>query len=68
MSLGGAQALFWVYAGLMGVSLAPIFLVYTGASIAQTFFITAATFGAMSLWGYTTSAILPASARSCSWA
>ncbi|MDE2181742.1 MAG: Bax inhibitor-1/YccA family protein [Alphaproteobacteria bacterium] len=54
MSLGAAQALFWVYASVMGISLAPIFLIYTGATVAQTFFITAATFGAMSLWGYTT--------------
>jgi uncharacterized protein len=54
MSLAGAQALFWAFAGVMGISLAPIFLIYTGAAIAQTFFITAATFGAMSLWGYTT--------------
>lgn len=54
MSLRAAQALFWSYAALMGVSLAPILLVYTGASVAQVFFITAATFGAMSLWGYTT--------------
>jgi FtsH-binding integral membrane protein len=54
MSLGTAQALFWGYAGLTGLSLAPIFLIYTGAAIAQTFFVTAATFGAMSLWGYTT--------------
>ncbi len=54
MSLGVAQAVFWGYAALMGVSLAPILLVYTGASVAQVFFITSATFGAMSLWGYTT--------------
>jgi uncharacterized protein len=54
MSFPTAQAVFWAFAGLMGLSLAPIFLIYTGASIAQTFFITAATFGAMSLWGYTT--------------
>jgi len=54
MSLGTAQALFWVYAGLMGLSLAPIFLIYTGVAIAQTFLVTAVTFGAMSLWGYTT--------------
>jgi uncharacterized protein len=54
MSLRGAQSLFWFYAALMGVSLAPILLVYTGSSVAQVFFITAATFGAMSLWGYTT--------------
>jgi FtsH-binding integral membrane protein len=46
--------LFFVYAGLLGLSLASIFLVYTGASITRVFFISAATFGAMSLWGYTT--------------
>jgi FtsH-binding integral membrane protein len=49
-----AQLLFWVYAGLMGLSLSSIFLVYTGTSIARTFFITAGMFGSMSLWGYTT--------------
>lgn len=49
-----AQMLFWVYAGLLGISLSSIFLVYTGVSIAKTFFITASTFAAMSLWGYTT--------------
>ena len=54
MSLGAAQASFWAYAGLVGLSLAGIFLVYTGASIARTFFITAATFLAMSFYGYTT--------------
>jgi FtsH-binding integral membrane protein len=54
MSLRSAQGLFWGYAALMGVSLAPILLLYTGASVAEVFFITAATFGAMSLWGYTT--------------
>ena len=54
MSLGTAQLSFWVYAGLVGLSLAGIFLVYTGASIARVFFITAATFGSMSLYGYTT--------------
>ncbi|HEY2524646.1 MAG TPA: Bax inhibitor-1/YccA family protein [Candidatus Binataceae bacterium] len=54
MSVGAAQATFWAYAGLVGIGLAPILLVYTGASVAQVFFITAATFGAMSLWGYTT--------------
>jgi uncharacterized protein len=54
MSVGTAQAVFWAYAGLVGISLAPILLVYTGASVAEVFFITAATFGAMSLWGYTT--------------
>ncbi|WP_307437372.1 Bax inhibitor-1/YccA family protein [Labrys monachus] len=54
LSLGAAQAIFWIYAVLMGLSLAGIFLVYTGTSIAFTFFIAAATFGAMSLYGYTT--------------
>jgi uncharacterized protein len=54
MSLGAAQATFWGFAALMGLSLSYVFLVYTGASIAQVFFITAATFLAMSLYGYTT--------------
>ena len=54
MSVAAAQTTFWIYAGIMGISLAPVLLVYTGASVAQVFFITAATFGAMSLWGYTT--------------
>src|SRR5438132_5536468 len=54
MSLGVAQLSFWVYAALVGLSLAGIFLVYTGASIARVFFITAGTFAAMSLYGYTT--------------
>jgi uncharacterized protein len=49
-----ALALFFVYSGLLGLSLASIFLVYTGASITRVFFISAATFGAMSLYGYTT--------------
>jgi FtsH-binding integral membrane protein len=54
MSLGAAQASFWAYASLVGLSLAGIFVIYTGVSIARTFFITAATFLAMSLYGYTT--------------
>ena len=54
LSASAALALFFVYAGLLGVSLASIFLVYTQQSITQVFFITAATFGAMSLYGYTT--------------
>jgi FtsH-binding integral membrane protein len=58
MSVGTAQAAFWAYAGLVGLSLAGIFLIYTGVSIARTFFITAATFLAMSLYGYTTRADL----------
>jgi FtsH-binding integral membrane protein len=49
-----AQALFWVFAAVMGLSLATVFVVFTGESIARVFFITAATFGAMSLYGYTT--------------
>ena len=49
-----AQMLFWVFAALMGVSLSSIFLVYTHTSIVRVFFITAATFGALSLYGYTT--------------
>jgi uncharacterized protein len=54
MSVGAAQATFWTYAALMGLSLAGVFLLYTGASIARVFFITAGTFAAMSLYGYTT--------------
>ena len=54
MSYGAAQATFWGYAALTGVGLASVLYVYTGASVAMTFFVTAATFGAMSLWGYTT--------------
>jgi uncharacterized protein len=49
-----AQALFWVYAALIGVQMSSLFLVYTGVSIAQTFFATAAAFLGLSLWGYTT--------------
>lgn len=54
MSLEGARISFWAFAGLMGVSLATIFLTYTTVSIAKVFFITASTFGAMSLYGYVT--------------
>lgn len=54
MSVSGAQTAFWVFAGLMGLSLSSIFLVYTSASIVQTFFVTAAAFGSLSLFGYTT--------------
>ena len=49
-----AQLLFWVFSALMGISLSSIFLVYTHTSIVRVFFITAATFGALSLYGYTT--------------
>jgi FtsH-binding integral membrane protein len=58
MSIGAAQAAFWAYAGVVGLSLSGIYFVYTGTSIARTFFITAATFLAMSLFGYTTRADL----------
>jgi FtsH-binding integral membrane protein len=54
MSVGGAQLAFAAFAAVMGVSLSSIFLIYLSSSIAQVFFITAAMFGAMSLWGYTT--------------
>lgn len=54
MSLGAVQATFWAYAALMGLGLAPIFDIYTGSSIARTFFICSATFLGMSLYGYTT--------------
>src|SRR5262249_35805681 len=54
MSLSGAQMAFWVFAALMGLSISSIFLVYAHASIARMFFITAASFGALSLYGYTT--------------
>jgi len=49
-----ALTLFMVYAALLGVTLAPIFVTYTGASITRVFFISAASFGALSLYGYTT--------------
>jgi FtsH-binding integral membrane protein len=55
MSQGTAQLTFWAYAAMVGASLASLFIFYTGASIALTFFVTAATFGTMSLYGYTTS-------------
>ncbi len=58
LSRSAVQALFWAFAATMGASLANIFLIYSGASIARVFFITAATFGAMSLYGYTTKADL----------
>jgi len=54
MSLSAAQGTFWLYAALVGASLASIFLVYAHGSIANVFFITAATFGGLSLYGYTT--------------
>jgi FtsH-binding integral membrane protein len=54
LSTATAQALFWAFAVTMGLSLSSIFLVYTGTSIAQTFFATAAAFAGLSLFGYTT--------------
>ncbi len=54
MRAGTAQNLFWLLAACYGVSLASIFLVYTGATIARVFFIAASMFLTMSIWGYTT--------------
>jgi len=54
MQASTAQMLFWAYAALMGVSLATIFSAYTGVSIARVFFISAGSFAALSLYGYTT--------------
>ena len=54
LSRSATQALFWAFAAAMGASIANIFLIYSGASIARVFFVSAATFGGMSLYGYTT--------------
>jgi FtsH-binding integral membrane protein len=54
MRPAAAQIAFWVFAALVGISLASIFMVFTHTSIVRVFFITAASFGALSLWGYTT--------------
>ena len=54
MTAAGAQLAFWVFSALMGVSMASIFLLYTQTSIATVFFITAAAFGGLSLYGYST--------------
>ena len=54
LSASAAQGIFWAYSVLIGLSLTSIFLMYTGESIARTFFVTAGTFGAMSIYGYTT--------------
>ena len=54
MSVATAQLVFWVFAALVGLSISYIFVVFTGISIAQTFFTTAVAFGALSLYGYTT--------------
>ena len=54
MSVSAAQITFWLFASIMGLSLASVFIEFTQTSIARVFFITAGTFGAMSLYGYTT--------------
>jgi FtsH-binding integral membrane protein len=54
MSVGAAQAMFWLYAGLIALFMAPLVAQYTGTSVARVFFITAGTFAGMSLFGYTT--------------
>ncbi len=54
ISAARAQTLFWLFCATMGLSMAAIFFVFTGASIARAFFVTAATFSGMALWGYTT--------------
>ena len=54
MSVSSAQITFWLFASIMGLSLASVFIEFTQTSIARVFFITAGTFGAMSLYGYTT--------------
>ena len=54
ISFAKAQTIFWIFSGVMGLSMAYIFIAFTGASIARVFFITAGTFAGMSLYGYTT--------------
>ncbi|HEY5722135.1 MAG TPA: Bax inhibitor-1/YccA family protein [Allosphingosinicella sp.] len=54
MSLGGLQAFYWSFATVMGLSMSMIPLIYSGSSIATTFFATATAFASLSLWGYTT--------------
>ena len=54
ISFSTAQTVFWIFSGVMGLSMAYIFIAFTGASIARVFFITAGTFAGMSLYGYTT--------------
>ncbi|GBR04159.1 Bax inhibitor-1/YccA family protein [Acetobacter oeni] len=58
LSRSAVQGLFWLFCGVMGASLASILLLYTGVSVARVFLVTAITFGATSLWGYTTGANL----------
>jgi FtsH-binding integral membrane protein len=64
MSVGAVQAVYWAVTALMGVSLSLLLFRYTGASVARTFFITAAAFGALSLYGYTTKRDLSAFGKS----
>ncbi|ONF96874.1 Bax inhibitor-1/YccA family protein [Sphingomonas jeddahensis] len=54
LSTGAAQMIFWAFAAIMGLSMSTIFLVYTGSSIATTFFATSVAFLSLSLYGYTT--------------
>ena len=54
ISFAKAQTVFWIFSGVMGLSMAYIFIAFTGARIARVFFITAGTFAGMSLYGYTT--------------
>lgn len=54
MSVGTAQMTFWAFAAIMGISISSIFLVFTGQSITQVFFVTAAAFAGLSAYGYTT--------------
>ncbi len=54
LSVEAARGLFFLYAGLVGISLSTIFHIYTESSITRVFFISAAAFGALSIWGYTT--------------
>lgn len=58
LSAGGLQMLYWAFCGAMGLSMASIFIVFTGASVARVFFISAAMFAGTSLYGYTTRADL----------
>jgi FtsH-binding integral membrane protein len=60
MSVGAVQAVYWAVTALMGVSLSLLLFRYTGASVARTFFVTAAAFGGLSLYGYTTKTDLSA--------
>lgn len=53
-TIGQVQGVFWGFSALMGMSIAPVMLIYTASSMTRVFLITAGTFGAMSLYGYTT--------------